>query len=783
MQALKSISRNNIPYVVAMLLLLMCCIIFRDYLFFGKLYLFDGVASDTLNYNYPFTYCLSQYIRLHGIPQWSFQMGMGQNLFPFFLRDPFDVLLLLVSPDNIAHNIIYKEILKIILSGIFFFFYLRMMKFSDLTCIAGSLMFSFCAFMIVGSCWYIFSFEALNFSLLLLSFEMWFMRKRWYLLPLPFFLFGISQPFNLYIYGVFIAFYLLLRSLQSDLPVAMILRHLFVLIASAVVGAICSGPFLLENLACLAESPRGSGEFMFKQYLTGTPVFQLSDTLELGATILRIFSSDMTGYASRFGSWTNYLEAPLLYCGLPVLLLLPQAFTTPGGKKKYLLIALFLFFLTPVFFPFLRYAFWLFTGNYYRAYSFFIAFTMLFFALHAFDGLLNGTKVNKPLLITTLLMLFLLLYFPYHVRYPVPHIIPLKKPVLLVVSILLSTYFVLLFFFSRIYFMRYIVVVVIATELMYLQHTSVSNMESISSVQWKQNNGFNDHTIEALRYIKDNDRSFYRIDKFYGSAPSEYLSLNDGMVQGYYGTSSYNPFNQKNYVHYLQTSGIISKQEEAETRWAPGLTGHLAQESQNRVKYFLVKGKVDIPSELRSGFIRNFGDVSVYRNNNVLPLGYTYSKCITEGRFNDLNDREKGIVLSWAAIIKDADTSLIGNTTLLRTYDLNETSQKDTTSLSADKLTSVEFSETSISGKISVERSKLLYLSVPFDPGWKMTLDNKPCSPMLINGGMTGLPISPGKHTLHMAYHLRYLYPGMILGISGILIYAFSIIFIRRNHT
>ena len=48
-----------------------------------------------------------------------------------------------------------------------------------------------------------------------------------------------------------------------------------------------------------------------------------------------------------------------------------------------------LFWILPVIFPYLRYTFWLFTGDYFRAYSFFISVIFILFSVYALDQIVD----------------------------------------------------------------------------------------------------------------------------------------------------------------------------------------------------------------------------------------------------------------------------------------------------------------------------------------------------------------------------------------------------------
>jgi hypothetical protein len=236
--------------------------------------------------------------------------------------------------------------------------------------------------MITGGCWYIFSFEVFNFSLLLLSAELLMTRQKWYFFPLPVFLIGISQPFNLYVYGLFLFFYILLRQVQmGKFEIKIICSLLIKMIGAGFLGLLLSAPFLAENINSYMTSPRVGGANSYFHALSSSPVFALNDRMQAGTNIMRLFSNNLNGNGWFFNGWRNFLEAPLYYCGLPCLLLTPQVFRSLNRKTGYFFGAFFIILILPVVFPYLRYSFWLFSGDYYRAYSFFVSFYLIFYSI------------------------------------------------------------------------------------------------------------------------------------------------------------------------------------------------------------------------------------------------------------------------------------------------------------------------------------------------------------------------------------------------------------------
>jgi len=189
----------------------------------------------------------------------------------------------------------------------------------------------------------------------------------------------------------------------------------------------------------------------------------------------------------------------------------------------------------------------------------------------------------------------------------------------------------------------------------YFSSTSVNKREHVKANDLAQKIGYNDFSNEAVDFIKKKDQSFYRIDKNYFSSPAMHGSLNDGMVQGYYGTSSYNPFNQKYYIQYLKAMNIVSSANELESRWANGLSSRIILQGLNGVKYVMAKGYTNQAWRASHDSVTAFGDVMVLKHKFALPLGFCYNKVLSFSDFEKLNVAQKDFVSLRAAVVNDSN--------------------------------------------------------------------------------------------------------------------------------
>ena len=181
--------------------------VLKDYLFFDKLYVFRDIGGDAYNQQLPGYVHIARYLRTEGIPKWSFFQGMGQNIFPGYVNNPFHLMLYALGKGRLIYGIAYVEFFKILLGGIFFFLYARLLSLTQFASIAAGLLFAFSGYMILGSGWYVHSTFVVFGAFLLFSFEKLFKHNSWGYFPVAVFLIGSQSAFYLYTLGLFLLFW------------------------------------------------------------------------------------------------------------------------------------------------------------------------------------------------------------------------------------------------------------------------------------------------------------------------------------------------------------------------------------------------------------------------------------------------------------------------------------------------------------------------------------------------------------------------------------------------
>jgi uncharacterized membrane protein YfhO len=754
-------------------LLLLGVLIFWQFLFGDALLLYEDIGSDSLISYYPDFVHLSDYIRSQGIPSWSFYVGMGQDLAyatGYLIWQPVSWL-----PSNlIAPALVFQHLGKILVAGLFFFRFLQLRRLHSPAPLIGSLLLSFSAYMCMGSCWYPLADEVVCFAGILLATEEAVQHGCWFILALAVALVGMITPFHLYLCALFLSLYVPIRLVRQHAwqPRIMLRTCLALAVVAALgvgLGAIVTLPFLRAVL----NSPRGSGTTSAVAALSSFPIFGLESHLHYITAALRPLANDALGTADEFRGWANYLEAPIAYCGLLCLIIFPQVFV--GAVRRHRVIyALFVAgILIPIVFPWFRYLFWAFQGDYYRTYSLFSILGLITLSMIAFSRFIQGRALNLWLLAATTLVLLGILYLPIEELRS-----RLSPDLKLEATIFLISYSTLLAagqFMRRQTLFAWMIVGLAAVELIRFDRITVSNRKTLSKQELGAKGGYNDEAVDAVRDIKAADDSFLRITKSRSSAPTRETSLNDAMIFGYYGTSSYSSFNNINYTNFLTAVNAIPPKSETDTRWSVGLLNDPILSLFACEKYALVDDPLPFQRAVQYEFVKRYEKDYLFRNARFLPFGLTFDRYITEDAFLKLPADEKPAVLLHTVVLSNKSEGGKEGLTQADLSDLEQDARNVPLAdiVAARRKTAFEltsFGQTRFEGKVLLDQRSILVLQTPFDRGWHASQDGQVAPVLKVDVGLLGVGLDAGKHNVRLHYRNPLLVPASIVTLVASLI-------------
>lgn len=772
-------------YYLFGLIMLVAYLVFGEFIRMKKVYLFRDIGSDSINIYFPWLTGTSDYLKHETALGWSFSQGMGQNLFPLWLGDFFSNFLTYFDKSKIPYGLVFMEILKILLAGFVFYKFLKEVKLSNYSALIFSFCYAFSGYIILGGCWTIFSVEALYAAIILYGFERWLQHGKFLWLVIGITCMAFLQPFFLFMYTILLAAYAIVRYYDvKESNTKQFMLFTFKTVGIAAVAVLISSYQLFADILQYTESPRVGGEASFFAKLQKQPLFALADPILRFTTTFRTFGSDMLGTGNNFRGWQNYLEAPLFYCGILALVSFPHFFSSLTKRQKYFYGVLTGLLCLPILFPFFRYAFWAFSGDYFRTFSLVIILFMLMYAARAISYIEQTGKLNKTTWIVTALFLLILLYSP-NTQFKEGINTGLRS----FSTFLILSYSSLLFGLTQKRnvrnFSKVAILILCVLELYVNSNITVNKRDVMTKQLLEAKVGYNDYTVESINYLRSIDKSFYRVNKEYSSGMAIHGSINDAKVQGFYGTPSYFSFNQKNYIKFLGDLNVIDVRDENSTRWAKGLADRPILFSLCAGKYWLSKRTDNSLTAMGMDSINTFNDVRVFKNRYALPLGLTYDKILSHTDFMKYSPNQKDFAMLRACVVDDED---IQNFASLQKFNAVDTLQPLTfdnyaaygNELKKDNFSISIFSENYIKGSVNINKAKILFFSFPYDAGWKATVNGQEAKLYRLNCGLTGLLIQKGNNQVELSFEPRFKKLGTIVSLIAFL-FLLILLFIEKK--
>lgn len=254
------------------------------------------------------------------------------------------------------------------------------------------------------------------------------------------------------------------------------------------------------------------------------------------------------------------------------------------------------------------------------------------------------------------------------------------------------------------------------------------------------------NTAEAIDWIREQDDGLFRIEKLY----TDWTRLDDALVQGYQGVSSYNSTLDSDIEEFYaqlwpgMIAGDIAYQEYINDPDQPEFLRMLG------VKYLLARDELPFAWCKR---IADFGDVLVYRVMGAEGIAKPYGSATTESDANALPLEERRALLSQSVIVPNA---------ALYTTALSENAQTGAIDLAragADRLV----------GTMDLSGDSVVFLALPHTSGWAVTVDGQVVETFRANYGFIGFNASSGSHAVEARFLPRNLGLGAAVGAVGAL--------------
>lgn len=800
-----------------------CSFIFRDYLYGNDLMIFNDIGSDTWQ-QYIMNYTsIVNHLRDGSFSLWDFNNGLGINQFNFNLFDPFLMLLygvgVVLGPAHMLLYINVIQILKIMVAAFAFYWFLSQFSFSVPSKMITSYAYALNGFLLVWGQHYQFGTVVIYFPLMLLFCEKFIQKKKGKaLFPVMVFLCGIYSVYFTYMCLAAIGLYLLFRILMLDgLTWKERIQRFLLGCAEMIMGVGMSlvvflpmAEVLLDVSSRLESDGTGLLDFLRQCFTPYSRKFYLS-------MLKRMFSSNLqNGYGLAKGPQQyvmNYYEDPVLFCStlavflnVQFLAVLRKADMTKRAKRVLYGVAALILVGTAL--PVGGTVFNYFTLPTQR-YTFVLMTVFLLLMAWMWDYMRKGGKLNLVLI----LAVTALMGWAYWCGYEQAGFQEYRTNILIltVTGILTAVCLTLLCFLKDTQIrnvilgvMGVVLVVNVVSEggTNYQNRVTMKKTDVPAEVMVQETQRYEEirtsddkeikyraeiekpqdffremyrvDLADCLNYLKENDPTFYRVEKDYISGT---VSM-DSSGQGYRGISTYNSVMNGNVKEFVETCypelffadhNHYTFWNNVDDNWLAAFLG---------VKYIL-SGNGE-PDETKYKLLDQVGSLYIHENVLDAQTAHFYTQDISEESLKELCTEENREELLGEAIALEDGTE-IGDASEIQTLKSEEqetAEQNSSVTLDAPQKDSV------VTGSVHAEADGYALFMIPYEKGWSLTIDGEKAELLRGDIGFLACEVPEGDHTILLTFEAPGLKAGTIGSVLFWILFAQSrLLIIRKNKT
>lgn len=748
--------------------------VFYPFLFEKQIFLFSDVGSDTKNVYYPFFISLARKLEQGDFSLWDFNYGMGVNILTrqADVGSVFTYIICALGKSGIKYALVIVHVLKIFLSGYLCYLYLNTFKFTTMSKVLVAYIYAFNGFIILWGQHYFMSSASICIILMLLSIELAFKSSKGLVFTaISTFLVMCTSYYFAYMVLLFSGMYVLLRLcyLYSKNELRKAVRNAAELLCAVFVGACLSAVIFIPSVyIVMSTSARLGGDSdLFSRILEHITLS--FDEITRNSIVSRIFSNNLMGTEDFVGPY-NYYELPqwffssfILFMGINFVceLFLDR---NENIKRKVIKIVGLMLILTAAFQPFISFVFNGFVTAFFR-------YTYLFMPVLGlcYANVLDKLVYNK--LVCAKLEIFIAGFIAFWVMSDNIYNINTSSRTAQSLGYTYLFMLTILVMLSLIVqgankdSIRRIVCVVGVCVLIVTNigiESFVTNNERLVTTEIEPDiymTSGNDSVQLALSELQKIDDTFYRTEKTF----RDITYLNDSMLQGYYGVSTYNSVINRNLIEFknqvcprLQITaaeGYHDFQQIVDDVNVVSLLG---------VKYILSLEYIDNIPEYQ--YLKSVDNVHIYQNTETTGIGKFFVNAVDRETFLSLEQEEKNELITDTLVIDRLDKNVTGG-------------EAGESRIVFETPTNSSL----VKGTADVKEDGWIFVSIPYEDGWKAYVDGSETEIVQADFGFWAIRVNKGIHDITLRYQTPYLVEGAIVSCMGIVFLAIGCIVVNAS--
>ncbi|HEX2937517.1 MAG TPA: YfhO family protein [Ruminiclostridium sp.] len=284
-------------------------------------------------------------------------------------------------------------------------------------------------------------------------------------------------------------------------------------------------------------------------------------------------------------------------------------------------------------------------------------------------------------------------------------------------------------------------------------------------------NWFKTTAVEGSSHIKVDETQFSRIDVLNGID-------NQGMFWHLPTINAFQSVVPASIMNFYNTIGVtrdVGSRPETSVAGVRPLLSVKYLFDQNNFSSVSMPGWKQVGSQL--GFKQ-------WENTNFIPMGFTYKKCMSKQQL-ELSQNKDRVLLK--AIVLDKN-QIARYKNILTAYNQNTDNDFSDSAMAADcaarrtyTCSSFKYDNKGFSASIDLPSKNLVFFSVPYDSGWKATVNGKPAKIEEVNIGFMAVLCDSGTSNIRFSYTTPGLYPGIAISGISVLVFAAYLIYLKKR--
>ena len=599
--------------------------------------------ADGIRQHYSILYNFNETIRNfiknpgEGFQEWSWSVGYGNDLIAtysyYVLGDLFDYISLLFPLNKLELVFNLLIVIRVYFVGIVFILYAKKMGFSKYSSILGSISYAFSGFIFMSAIKHPYFINPLIIlPLAFICIENMIKNRKKYMFSIIVAIAMISNFYFFYMIAIISVLYALLRYFElykkENIRFG---KYILNLIIYFVIGLLTSGIILAPTLYTILNSSRLANE----NIETSIILYPISYYLNL------IYGSISSG---SYPFWV-ILVFPIL-----TIILLPIVFRNRKKYKTYfyMIIIFFIMLLFPIIGRIMNG--FLSISN---RWTFAFAFISSIIISIGYDNIKNICRKDIYWMISIIIFYIVFAFIQFKFTEFKNNMWPSIFIGIIILVTIIYNYKIKLNINNKSMFISILVLLSVNIVINNYYRYSPNGDNYIGQFMQKDKalSYYKKSFDGAEKYIKKSDKSFYRIAK--ADNISRNNTRNNSLVLNYNGIDSYLSVNNSklsefanklNNRSFTPNSPIINFDNRSIVSNIMG------------VKYYIGKSSKDPHFDPSIKKIKDVGDFSIYKKENVLPMGYVYNNILDENIFDSFSGLKKEESLAYAAAVSSEYT-------------------------------------------------------------------------------------------------------------------------------